>query len=209
MKIRSVTALAVLTLALGALAPAAADAPGPAAKPGERSLAKLLAGDGTKLDTNPFDFDITEKAVLTVLGAKPGSPVAVLTDGSQRLTAFVPTDQAFKYLVRSLKGFKPKSEAKTLKQVKRLGVDTIETVLLYHVVAGRTLVSEDVLAADGARLRTAQGGRIQVNVGHEVVLGDRDPDARDPRAIAGKLDLNRGNRQVAHGIDRVLRPLDL
>ena len=82
-------------------------------------------------------------------------------------------------------------------------------MLLYHVVVGRTLVSDDVLAADGARLRTAQGGRIEVNVGHEVVLGDRDPDARDPRAIAGKLDLNRGNRQVAHGIDRVLRPLDL
>jgi hypothetical protein len=209
MKIRSITALAVLSLALGALAPAASGAPDKVAKAGDRSLAQVLAADGTKLDKNPFDFDITEKAVLAVLGAKPGSPVGVLADGNRRVTAFVPTDQAFKYLVRSLKGFKPKSEAKTLKQVKRLGVDTIETVLLYHVVVGRTLTSADVLAADGARLRTAQGGRIEVNVGHEVVLGDRDPDARDARAIVGKLDLNRGNRQVAHGIDRVLRPLDL
>jgi hypothetical protein len=207
MRIRTIAAAAASTLVLGALAPADA-APAPA-KPGDRSLAAVLAADGNKYDKNPFDFDIAEKAVLAVLGAKPGSPVGLLADGSTRLTAFVPTDQAFRFLVRSLKGFKPKSEAKTFKQVARLGIDTIETVLLYHVVPGSTLTSDKVLAADGARLSTAQGGKIRVRIGHEVVLVDRDPDARDPRAIPSKLDLNRGNRQVAHGIDRVLRPVDL
>ncbi|HET9419683.1 MAG TPA: fasciclin domain-containing protein [Nocardioides sp.] len=207
MRIRTIAAAAASTLALGALAPATAT-PAPAA-PGDRSLAAVLAADGNKYDTNPFDFDITEKAVLAVLGAKPGSAVGALTDGSTRLTAFVPTDQAFRFLVRSLKGFKPKSEAKTFKQVARLGIDTIEAVLLYHVVAGSTLTSDKVLAADGQRITTAQGGKIRVQVGHEVTLVDRDPDARNPRAIPSKLDINRGNRQVAHGIDRVLRPLDL
>jgi hypothetical protein len=41
------------------------------------------------------------------------------------------------------------------------------------------------------------------------VLVDKDKDARDARAIPKFLDLNKGNRQVAHGLDRVLRPVDL
>jgi fasciclin domain-containing protein len=207
MKLKLAATVAASTLALGALmsVPASAET----APTGSRSLADVLAADGTRLDKNPFDFDLTEQAVLAVLEAKPDSPVGLLADGSQRLTAFVPTDQAFKYLVRSLKGFKPKSEAKAFKQIAKLGIDTIETVLLYHVVPGKTLVSDKVLAADGQRVKTAQGGRIRIDVGREVTLIDRDPDARDPRAIPRKLDINRGNRQVAHGIDRVLRPLDL
>ena len=36
---------------------------------------------------------------------------------------------------------------------------------------------------------------------------DRDPNARNPRVIAP--DINKGNKQIAHGINRVLRPLDL
>ena len=207
MRLKLAATVAASSMALVALmsVPASAEA----APTGTRSLAEVLAADGTSLDTNPFDFDITEKAVLAVLEAKPNSPVSLLADGRQRLTAFVPTDQAFKYLVRSLRGYKPKNEAKAFKQVARLGIDTIETVLLYHVVPGKTLVSDQVLAADGQRVKTAQGGRIRIDVGHEVTLNDRDPDARDPQVIPRKLDVNRGNRQVAHGIDRVLRPLDL
>ena len=42
-----------------------------------------------------------------------------------------------------------------------------------------------------------------------VRLADADKDDLDPRAILPLLDINRGNKQVAHGINRVLRPLDL
>ena len=93
------------------------------------------------------------------------------------------------------------------------GVDTIETVLLYHVVPGKTLTSNKVLKADGAKLTTAQGGKITVKVKTKpsvsVTLKDRDKNAQDPKAILKALDLNKGNKQVAHGIDRVLRPIDL
>lgn len=203
----AVAVLAASTAVAGTVAPASA-APAPAAKAGNTSLAQVLAADGTKLDKNWKDFDLLEAAVLTVLDAKPDSPVGLLAQGDQRLTAFAPTDQAFRLLVKDLKGFAPKTEAKTLKQVAKLGVDTIETVLLYHVVAGKTLTAKKVLAAEGTKVATAQGGKIKVHViKGKVTLLDADKDDRNPRVIV--TDINKGNKQVAHAIDRVLRPVDL
>ena len=40
-----------------------------------------------------------------------------------------------------------------------------------------------------------------------VQLVDADPDDANPYVV--RADLNKGNRQIAHGIDRVLRPVDL
>jgi hypothetical protein len=73
----------------------------PERKPGHRSLAKVLAADGTRFDHSWKDFDVLEKAVLTVLDAKPDSQVKVLTQGRKRVTAFIPTDAAFRRLSRT------------------------------------------------------------------------------------------------------------
>ena len=40
-----------------------------------------------------------------------------------------------------------------------------------------------------------------------VTLVDKDPDTANATVIAA--DINKGNKQVAHGIDAVLRPVDL
>jgi uncharacterized surface protein with fasciclin (FAS1) repeats len=62
--------------------------------------------------------------------------------------------------------------------------------------------------ADGRKLTTAQGGKVTVHVGKQGVrLTDADRGRRDPRVIA--TDVNKGNPQVAHVIDRVLLPIDL
>ena len=170
----------------------------------------VLGADGQKLDKDWGDFDLVEAAVFAVLDAKPGSPVGLLADGDTRLTAFVPTDAAFRNFVQSIKGFAPKTEAKTLKQVVKIAgsIDTIETILLYHVVAGKTLTSPKVLAAEGDKITTAQGGAFRVHIGKAgVFLVDKDRDAANPYVVV--LDVNRGNKQVAHGINRVLRPVDL
>jgi uncharacterized surface protein with fasciclin (FAS1) repeats len=178
---------------------------------GTRSLAKVLAADGGRFDRNWGDFDVLDRAVRTVLKTKPGSPVALLTKGGQRATVFAPTDRAFRKLVRALTGTTPQTEKATFGRLaKAAGVDTIEAVLLYHVVPGQTLTSAKVVRADGARLKTAQGGVVVVNVTKKGVrLIDRDPNATNARAIPRLLDINKGNRQIAHGIDRVLRPIDL
>lgn len=43
--------------------------------------------------------------------------------------------------------------------------------------------------------------------GKRVIIRDKDFDDRN--AVVVNLDINRGNKQIGHGIDRVLRPADL
>jgi uncharacterized surface protein with fasciclin (FAS1) repeats len=212
MKRRVPALLAASAIALGAvqaMAPAAN-----AQVAGEDSLAALLTSDGNQFDKNKFDFDIVTEAALAVIAAKPDSPVGLLADGSTRLTVFAPTDEAFRLLAKDLTGQTIKSEKKIFEALVDLaGVDTIETVLLYHVVPGKTLTSNKVLKANGAKLTTAAGETIKVKVRTKpsvsVTLKDKDTNAQDPKAVLKALDLNKGNKQVAHGIDRVLRPIDL
>jgi len=211
MRLRNAVAV-VSTLALGAGA-VLATAPAASAAQGNRSLAKVLTSDGNRFDKKAGDFDIATEAVLAVLDAKPASPVAVLTKGKTRVTAFVPTDRAFKALVFDLTGTWYYKERKAFNVVASLGIDTVETVLLYHVVAGKTLTAAKVLAADGTHVGTAQGGNVEVDVLDPtrgvVRLQDVDPDDVDPTTVPRLLNLNKGNKQVAHGISYVLRPVDL
>ena len=144
-----------------------------------------------------------------MLKAKPNSPVALLAKKNVRLTAFLPTDRAFRDLAKRLTGKDPMTERATFRVLaKAAGVDVIETVLLYHVVPGKTLGAAKVLKADGKTLTTAQGGTITVQVkGKKVILVDADPDLANPRVIA--TDINKGNPQIGHAINRVLLPIDL
>jgi len=206
-------AAAAVGLATLGTAPAAdADEGSDRAAPGNRSLAKVLGADGTSFDKKARDFDIVEAAVLAVLEAKPDSPVGLLTKGRQRLTAFIPTDAAFRALVADLTGQTYHRERRVFTTLASVGIDTIETVLLYHVVPGRTLGSGKVVAAaeERAELDMASGGTVTLRLDRgKVVLVDADTDDRNPRVIRHALDINKGNKQVAHGIDRVLRPVDL
>ena len=209
--------LTASALALGSMAVASPASAAPAqAKPGKTSLAEVLTSDNNQFDKNSGDFDILTEAALAVIGAKPDSPVALLADGNTRLTAFAPTDQAFRLLAKDLTGKTIRSEKKIFSSLVDLaGVDTIETILLYHVVPGATLTSGKVLKADGAKLDTAAGDTVKVKVkvrehrAPVVKLRDRDRNDRNPRAILDALDINKGNKQIAHAIDRVLRPIDL
>lgn len=177
----------------------------------ERSLVEVLDADGNEFDKRWNDFDIVHRAATTVLEAKPDSAVAVLADGSTPLTAFIPTDRAFRRLVFQLTDERPSKEKATFEQVAGLGVDTVEAVLLYHVVPGVTITRAQAEQSDGASLTTAASDlEIQVAVrGHKVWLRDLDEDDRNPRVLRRLSDINAGNKQIAHGISRVLRPTDL
>lgn len=207
----------VLSVAAGAAilmaAPSAASA-APAAPTGTRSLAAVLTANGNgQFDNNPFDYDIVTQAVLAVLQAKPNSPVKVLTDGNVALTAFLPPDFAFRDLVRQISGKYVASEKDVFDAVAGLGIDTVEAVLLYHVVPGVTITSSDAVNADGAKLTTALGKTITVDVIVKwlglVKLVDQDPNDANPYLNPFALNINKGNKQIAHGITAVLRPSDL
>ena len=206
-KLGAVLAIALATLLATAL-PASATGRTPK---GTTSLAAVLAADGAGFDKNPFDYDILDNAVTAVLTAKPESPVGVLADGKVALTAFLPTDAAFLQLGRELlhKNFKSEKAAFTA-LAGALGVDTIEAVLLYHVVPGATITYAQALKANGAVLTTALTDatiRVRVRSVFFIQLADADRNDRNPLIV--QPDINKGNRQIGHGIDRVLRPVDL
>ena len=209
--IRRLTATAA-TLALAA---SGTLAPAPTAnaqhhKLGDTPLAALLLADGDKFDHNKYDYDILTQAALAVLAAKPDSAVGVLTDGSVPLTAFLPTDKAFKRTVKDLTGHWPKSERRTFTIVAGLGIDTVEAVLLYHVVPGVTIDSAAALAADGVSLPTAAGPSITVDVftkpNGKTAIRLIDGARPYPYLVLDRLDINAGNNQIGHRITRLLLP---
>jgi uncharacterized surface protein with fasciclin (FAS1) repeats len=209
---RITTALAALGLAGTAAlvsAPSASAHGWDHSATGTRSLAAVLAKDGSGFDRNWNDFDIVDNAVTAVLTNKPGSAVGVLADGKVALTAFLPTDRAFRNLASDLTGKKYTSESAVFADVASLGIDTVEAVLLYHVVPGATVTYRQALRSDGAALTTASGGTVTVDVVGRcfVSLVDADPSDRNPYVV--RANLNKGNAQIAHGISEVLRPLDL
>ena len=138
---------------------AAVSAPAVQAMDGNTSLASVLDVGNAEFDHSSKDFDILTTAAEAVLAAKPDSPVALLADGDTALTVFAPTDKAFKNLASALAGHKIKSESDAFDAVAGLGIDTVETVLLYHVIPGATITSDIALESDGAVLATALEGK--------------------------------------------------
>ncbi len=160
--VTGIAAASALALTIGTAGPATA-----AEGLGTKSLAEVLTSDGNSFDRNWKDYDIVTEAVLAVLAAKPGSSVGLLADGTKAATAFVPDDRAFQKLVKDLTGKKYKKEKTVFKKlVKAVGVDTVEAVLLYHVVPGATI--DAATAVHGQR---CQAGH---RAGGQDVQGDRE-----------------------------------
>ncbi|MBL8930697.1 MAG: fasciclin domain-containing protein [Kineosporiaceae bacterium] len=202
---------------MGLAAPAQAAAPSaPASSHGSRSLAAVLTSDGNQFDHNWHDYDIVTEAALAVLKAKPNSPVKVITDGKTPITVFAPNDRAFRRLATDLFHKHYRSEKAVFTDLAtKVGVDTIENVLLYHVVPGKTITAKQALGLPrNAAVATALPGasfRVHVRDRHPVTVELKDNDRNDtnPYLLRTQLDLNKGNKQIAHGINRVLRPVDL
>jgi hypothetical protein len=214
MKLKSLLAVSVSAafLATGAVAPAQASE---SATPGTNSLAAVLTSDGDRFDHNRRDYDIVTEAVLAVLAAKPDSAVGVLADGTVPVTAFLPDDFSFRVLVKDLTGHWYRSEERVFTELAgAVGIDAIESVLLYHVIPGVTIDSAAALKANGAVLDTALAGatlKVRVPCPYLPIirLVDNDPNDINPFVNPQALDINKGNLQIAHGIVFVLRPADL
>ena len=197
---------ASVAIAAGALALAPSAS---AADDGTTSLASVLKAGQAKFDKDFTDYDILTKAIEAVLAANPDSPVKVLADGTTAVTAFIPNDQAFINLASALTGHTVKTEKAAFAPVAGLGVDTVEQVLQYHVVPGATILSGDALKANGAKLKTALPGKVikvKVTNAPAIILGDYNKKLPNPKVILDMVDINEGNKQVAHGIDAVLLP---
>lgn len=206
---RMTTAAALLAATALAAGAGIAAAPANAAE-GRTSLAAVLTADTSGPDNNHRDYDIVTAAVLAVLDARPDSAVGVLTRGGVKVTAFIPNDRAFMKLASALTGTTVRTEQRAFATVASLGIPTVEKVLLYHVVPGATIASGAALQANGASLQTALTNKvIRVRVtAHPVAIHLRDYNRTlpNPSVILSQVDINSGNRQIAHGIDEVLMP---
>jgi len=200
---RTFLAAVGISLAAALAAPAVAQAAPAAAKP---TLAQILLSDSKKdaangFDSNPNDFDIVTQALL----AFPDLTAAA-SDPTANLTVFLPTDYAFRALVRSLTGHTYYKESDIFNAVVSLGLPTVKAVLMYHIVAGR-IDYATALKADGAKLTTLEGDTITVHVlgrgFKRVVLEDGAAALRDPKVIRANIMASNG---IAHVIDRVLVP---
>jgi uncharacterized surface protein with fasciclin (FAS1) repeats len=201
--------IGVLAASAALVAGTAAGAPAAQAMDGNTSLASVLNVGNAKFDKSNNDFDILTKAAEAVLAAKPNSPVALLADGDTALTVFAPTDKAFKNLASALAGHTIKNESDAFDAVAGLGIDTVETVLLYHVIPGATIESPDALEANGTVLATAAEGKntkVLVSDAPSIRLRDYAPKFKNAQVILSAVDINKGNKQIAHAVDAVMLP---
>lgn len=179
---------------------------------GSATLAEILLADSAKdgpdgFDRRWWDYDIVTQAALLFPDI-----VAAASDPNAQLTVFLPTDQAFRNLVKEVTGNWVRSEADVFAAVASLGTDTVLAVLQYHIVPAK-ISYRDATRSDGAVLTTLlSGASLTVDVSgrwwKSVTLVDADGDDRDPVVIAGNVGDTASNG-YAHGISRVLRPIDL
>jgi hypothetical protein len=207
LSIRKLTAAVTAAAALTVTAGSAVEASG-----SETTLADVLLADSGSDNRNGFDwrywdYDIVTEAVLLFPDL-----AGAASDPDAELTAFLPNDLAFRRLVYELTGRWYWSEQRVFEQVAALGLDTVENVLRYHIVPAK-ISYRDALRADGAVLGTLlPDADITVDVRgsffKRVVLQDLDTDDRDARVIRPNVGGEAANG-FAHGINRVLRPVDL
>lgn len=206
------TAAAAVTAAVAVAAPAVATKKAPPAPAPMPTIADVLLsdakGDRDGFDHNPYDYDIVTQAVL----AFPDLTEAAANKDAD-LTVFAPNDYAFRMLVWDLTKKWYRTEAKTFTAlVDAVGLDTIKTVLTYHIVP-KGIPASVAITADGAELDTLQGGKITVDVvggkkWKAIKLIDLDPSDRDPWVVRTDIGGALDNGYI-HGINRVLRPADL
>jgi len=174
------------------------------------SLGSILPTDTSGPENrkaNGDDYDILLARVLRVLAAKPESPVGSLLDPTVELTAFLPDDDAF--LATGLLPGRVRNEVALVSRLEdNLTVDEIEQLLLGHVVVGPVLDSPVVAYLDGQSVETAAGTTLTVDVrddGSVAIIDDAEGN-RDALLVPDALDVNLGQVQDGHTVDRLLLP---
>lgn len=222
MKLRRTIALALLgasvvTATVVPVASAAEPIDGPAG-----SVLDVLEADGNTItnDGNWYDFDIVEAVARAVVGAKGvnGTTVAALANPDAALTVFAPNDRAFQVLAYQLTGKWYWTETGVVNGIlAKLGtgaVDTLESVLLYHVVGGKaTFADAKAAVLAGKSFTTVLGPTIKPRYYswiNTLVLVDKDTDDANPWVINSKRNILTSNgKSIIHGIALVLRPVNL
>jgi uncharacterized surface protein with fasciclin (FAS1) repeats len=179
-RLRFAGLLAAVVLS-GAVVGACGDDDDPPSSTGTTMVAPSETGDIVAVATEAGDFSV-------LLAAATSAGLVDELQGPGPLTVFAPTDEAFAAALQQLGLTKDQLLADT---------DTLQSILLYHVVKGEVPASE-VVELDGEDVETLNGASVRVDVmGSDVTLNDAvNVVATDVMASNG----------VIHVIDGVLLP---
>ena len=175
---------------------------------GTVSLASAMNLQAPAFDSNWQDHDILVHCINRVLAAKPDSTLNMLRDGTLPLTVLAPDDLAFRALAgyRNARGVILSTEARVYAFIAKLNINTLERVLKYHLVPYEVLGAIDLITANGLTLPTQEGSPIKISIATSVRLVDVSTQKRESLVRLSLVDINKGNRQVAHSISAVLLP---
>ncbi len=152
--------------------------------------------------TGNSDLNILVNALGFIDANTTADLIGTLSDASQDLTVFAPTDAAFTQLALDLgfDGDATDEDAVTGFLATELGPNTLLDVVLYHVSGGAKTAAELGALDEIPTLNTATIGQALPR------LRDNEPDLLDPSVIAADIPASNG---IVHLIDRVLLPMDL
>jgi uncharacterized surface protein with fasciclin (FAS1) repeats len=187
------TTLLGLTACLAALALTAGSASASSQPTIVGKVVEISGPVSSGFDANSGDFDILRQAVVDT-GLVP------LLDGKRQLTVFAPNDQQFQNVVQAITGspMPPSESAAYSAIVATFGVDTVRTILAYHVAPGERTAADVVPAT---RIRTLAGQFIRKMSGSANLMGAGN---LAPTPITG-VDIQVSNG-VIHTIGGVLLP---
>jgi len=192
-RIAAIAASATAALAFGQAAQAKGPVPG---KPGENNIVEIAAAVNAR--TGEFSYLLGAVGCLT--DASGNNPVVDLLTGSDKLTLFAPTDQAFINLQAAL-GVTTPDPAATCAVDTLLGEGTLLTVLAYHVTDGRRF-SNSVFNRNSTKM-------VEMLTGDYIVtnpdLTIDDGAGQSASAVLPLVNINASNG-VIHVIDTVILP---
>ena len=181
MKKRSLILLAVFAMVLvgcGVQAPSAEPTPMPTPVP-----TPVPAMEEPESNTI-VDIAVADGRFTTLVAALGATELDQALMGEGPFTVFAPTDEAF--------GLLPEGTVEALLD----DLDTLGSILLYHVVAGEVLAA-DVVGLDGEMVAALSGAELAVSVeGDTVMINESNVIITDIQADNG----------VIHVIDAVLLP---
>lgn len=173
----------------------------PRTPPAPPTIAGVLAPYAAGFDLDNNDFDVATHLVLQF----PDLVAAATKPG--HVTVFLPTDYAFRRLVKALTGTTVVDEAKLFATVMLMGKDRLGHVLRHHVVPGARVSYGRLIGGTVPALRTLDGGRLTVKVTtvprRTVWLGDAAPALTDAKVIRANVPASNG---VIHVVDQVILP---
>ena len=156
----------------------------------------MVGGAAMYPGKNIIENAVNSKDHTTLVAAVKAADLVETLQGDGPFTVFAPTNEAFEKL--------PKGTVETL--LKTENKKTLQTVLTYHVLAGRhsaTDIMDDIKKGNGkATYKTVSGGTLTAMMkGKKVMLMDE----KGEMASVTIADINQSNG-VIHVVDSVVLP---